>query len=153
MWEFLGSVLRQHGLAAVVILAALAGCAYAIRALWTRNKELATQLTTASKEHEQSIKAIEVEHQKTIRKLIEDADRVATTKQEEFAGRLMALQEKRREELEKCARRIDDLQEKRMSEIKEVVVESTKNVVHTRTSVEKISAAMDVLTDVMARRT
>lgn len=56
MWEFLKSVLEQHGLAAVVILAALGGLGYVIRVLWKRNQEL--QETTPNKEISKALKEL-----------------------------------------------------------------------------------------------
>jgi hypothetical protein len=60
---------------------------------------------------------------------------------------LASLQEKRRIEAENYAIRLDTLQEKRVMEAQRVTEEIVRHIEHTRTSMDKVSTAMDVLID------
>ena len=69
----------------------------------------------------------------------------------EFEGRLAALQEKRIEEAQILAARIDELQEKRVNEAHEMVREAMTILQDTKQSVDRITTAMEALRDVVRR--
>jgi DNA anti-recombination protein RmuC len=152
VWEFLGEVLEKHGLAAIVILAALGGCGYLIYHLFRRNKDLTDKLVGDSKAHEVSTKHAEVEHQKALRKVIEAYEGKLRDNQEGFARRLAAVQEKCSEEAQNYSKKLDDLHEKRLNEMKEVVTEVVTSASKSNAAVERISLTMDLFKDMMTGR-
>ena len=185
MWDFLKSLLEQHGLAAVVIVAALAGCGVIIKVLWKRNQELQKEKSAPNAEISKALKGLKgiLDEILVIEKALHEAhlgpnakdgegrlkwwgaSRIEemfedlTTRYEEqigglrteFEARLNALQEKRIEEARAQSARIDDLQEKRVTEAQEMVREAMTILQDTKSSVDRITIAMEALRDVVRR--
>lgn len=152
MWEFLGTVLERHGLAAAVLIAVMIGSAVAIRTLYKRNQELGKEMADLVKtEHDKRSKMRESTTAE-IANLKEAYTSEIAGMKEHHAQALARVQEEWRKDEARCATRIDELQERRVSEMQVFVREATQHVASTRQEIGKISRSMDVLTDVMVGR-
>ncbi len=123
MWDLLKEVLIRHGLVALVLFMMLFGLGYIIRVLWKKNQKLWKQLSEQGTIHEKMMAETEIAHAAEIREI-----------------------------QEQCAERINDLQEKRLAENVATTREAITFIETTKTSVEKIRAVMEMLTDVMTGR-
>jgi hypothetical protein len=162
VWEFLRSVLEQHGLAAVLVLATYAGLGYAIRELW---KRLHAERDEGAKRDAASIEAVkkrEKEHTDALERVSRDAAaREAQLLRDEHEKRsamraehdkeLALLREQLRVDAKDFAGRLDQLQDRRNEELREVLRESLEHMAATRSSVEKITEAMSTLRDIVRR--
>lgn len=140
MWEFLGNVLEQYGLAVVVIFATYAGLGIAIRELW---KRLHTERDDAGK--------IAKAHEEAIAKILRDEHEKRGTMRSEHEREIAQLRGQLLGDAARFAERLDQLQEKRNDELREVLRESLEHMGATRGSVEKITEAMSTLRDLLRR--
>lgn len=128
--EIVSQVLERYGLAAAIMVVLLGASGYAIRALWKKNQELNKALT----------EFVEGEAEKR------SAMREAVTKE------LNDVREQLRAETRYFAERLEQLQERRVNETQEVTREVVKHVEQVKNAVERITYAMDTLTNAVNRR-
>lgn len=152
MWEFLKTVLEEHGLSAAVLISVIIASGVAIRALYKRTMDMAKEMADIRlKEHE---KRSEMRAATTadVAQLKEAHTSEVAALKLHHAEALGRVQEEWRKDEARCASRIDELQERRVSEGQEFVREATRHVASTREEIGKIGRSMDVLTDVMTGR-
>ena len=138
MWEFLGRVLEQHGLAAVVILATYGAGGYAMRELWKRANSAQDALAKAKDAAADSVaQTLREEHEKR------------RAMREEHEKEISELKEQMKAEARYFAERMESLHEKRNDELREVLREGLTHMGETRASVEKITEVMQTLRDVV----
>jgi len=122
VWEFFNQILERGGTAAVLFAATFGLFTVALRELWRVNARLQQQFAAQQIAHERALKQKDGDHLERLQELTEV-----------------------------YAERIDELQEKRVAETQAVTTEVVRHVAHTQQSVDKITVAMETLTEVMRR--
>lgn len=131
MWEeTLQTVLERYGLAAAIMVGVLIGLSYVIRTLWNDNKELRKDLNAMEQRYR------------------DDVTRIHMEEHEKRHSMRMAFNQ----EVQHLSKRIDELQEKRVNAAQSVTETVVEHVAHTRHSVDKITTAMETLTEMVVGR-
>jgi DNA anti-recombination protein RmuC len=151
VWEFLGSVLEQHGLAAVLVLATYAGLGFAIRELWKRLHTERDEATKRGKEHAEALEKIAAAAAVREAALLRDEHEKRSLMRAEHERELSKLQAAVLADSKEFAARLHQLQDRRNDELREILRESLEHMGETRASVEKITEAMSTLREVVRR--
>lgn len=155
MWAFLGEVLQQFGLAAVVMIAVIGGAGFAIYHQWKQNNALHEARKKDAEEYAKEIAKLNElrvkeadEHALKIASIAAAHEQAKAHLAAAHADRLKAMADDAREQLVRFSGRIDSLQELRVTDTRDTSEKVMEYMTHFDRFAAKLEATIDVLLSV-----